>query len=209
MPGLTPPGTPPAEGSQRSIVVAAAMMWGVSPKTLWGVYGTESGFGTNLGPSSAGAEGPFQFLPSTAAKYGVDVHDFGSSARGAAHYLHDLGADGNPDSAATAHALDLYSGGGGQDYIGKVKANGEKWAQDAPVTAAVTGAANAVISPLEALGKVGAALLNPNTYFRLGKGALGGTLLILGTGGLVFVVANKATSGGAGKIAKTAVKTVK
>jgi hypothetical protein len=40
--------------------------------------------------SKAGAEGYFQFIPLTAQKYGVDVHNEGSSAWGAAHYYKDL-----------------------------------------------------------------------------------------------------------------------
>lgn len=40
--------------------------------------------------SSAGAQGYFQFMPGTARRYGVDVHDEASSANGAARYLRDL-----------------------------------------------------------------------------------------------------------------------
>jgi Transglycosylase SLT domain len=48
---------------------------------------TGSGIGAE---SSAGAQGPFQFMPSTAATYNVDVTNFRSSAFGAAHLLRDL-----------------------------------------------------------------------------------------------------------------------
>jgi len=54
---------------------------------LWGVYGAETDFGRNLSTSSAGAQGPFQFMPSTAAGMGVNPHNFGSAAKGAARYL--------------------------------------------------------------------------------------------------------------------------
>lgn len=40
--------------------------------------------------SPAGAQGYFQFMPGTAQRYGVNVHDEGSSAQGAARYLRDL-----------------------------------------------------------------------------------------------------------------------
>jgi hypothetical protein len=87
---------------------AAAARWGVPAWLLWGVFGVESDFGANLGPSSAGAEGPFQFLPSTAALYHVDTSSLASSADGAAHYLHDLHRRlGSWDAALRA-----YSGGG-------------------------------------------------------------------------------------------------
>ncbi len=46
------------------------------------------------------------------------------------------------------------------------------------------------------------ALFDPGTYLRIGKGMAGGTLIIVGTGALVFVIANKATGGGATKAVK-------
>lgn len=55
--------------------------------------------------SPAGAEGPFQFMPSTAEQYGVkDPFNFGQSAEGAAHYLSDLFKKyGNLEDAARAY----------------------------------------------------------------------------------------------------------
>jgi hypothetical protein len=76
--------------SRKQIVQEAAARWHVPYWILYGVWGVESGFGANKGPSSAGAEGDFQFIPGTAAEYHVDVHSLASSANGAAHYLHDL-----------------------------------------------------------------------------------------------------------------------
>lgn len=54
----------------------------------------ESRFGRILGPSSAGAEGPMQFLPSTWAIYGNggDINDPHDSILGAARYLSASGA---------------------------------------------------------------------------------------------------------------------
>ena len=43
------------------------------PSILAAINEIESGFGQNLGPSSAGAEGWMQFMPSTWATYGVDA----------------------------------------------------------------------------------------------------------------------------------------
>lgn len=57
------------------------------PDLLWGVYGQESNYGRNLGPSSAGARGPFQFMPATARQYGIDPMNFAQAARAAAQYL--------------------------------------------------------------------------------------------------------------------------
>src|SRR3954463_4826067 len=43
------------------------------PSILTAINEIESGFGQNLGPSSAGAVGWMQFMPSTWASYGVDA----------------------------------------------------------------------------------------------------------------------------------------
>jgi hypothetical protein len=60
----------------------------------------ESGFGTNLGPSSAGAYGWMQFMPGTWRAYGVDADGDGTkdpadpddAIHAAANYLHASGA---------------------------------------------------------------------------------------------------------------------
>jgi soluble lytic murein transglycosylase-like protein len=69
----------------------------------------ESGF-QPVNESSAGAEGLSQFIPSTAASYGVKYgagrREQQSQVTGQAHYLHDLGFAGDPQSA-----LSSYSGG--------------------------------------------------------------------------------------------------
>jgi len=44
---------------------------------LAGINAVETGFGTNLGPSSAGAEGWMQFMPSTWSEWGVDANGDG------------------------------------------------------------------------------------------------------------------------------------
>ena len=47
------------------------------PAMLAGINLIETGFGTNLGPSSAGAVGWMQFMPETWAAYGVDANGDG------------------------------------------------------------------------------------------------------------------------------------
>lgn len=96
-------------GSQQlAVMAAAAKKWHVPLWILVGIYGIETGFGSNVATSSAGAQGPFQFIPSTAAAYHVNVNSFASSADGAAHLMSDLHKQyGSWDSAATH-----YSGGG-------------------------------------------------------------------------------------------------
>jgi hypothetical protein len=62
---------------------------------------------------------------------------------------------------------------------------------------AVGGAVDGLLGPVD---EFISALLSPSTWFRIGKGALGGGLIILGTGAMVFVVANK--SGATRAVAK-------
>src|SRR5947207_7384768 len=73
--------------NDKQIITEAAHRYGVDPKVLWGLYGTETSFGKNVSRSSAGAIGPFQLLPSTAKGMGVNPYDFKSAAFGAARYL--------------------------------------------------------------------------------------------------------------------------
>lgn len=56
---------------------------------------------------------------------------------------------------------------------------------------AVGGAVNAVTSPFESLANLVSVLFQADTWARVGKGALGGTFVILGTGAMVFIIANK------------------
>jgi hypothetical protein len=81
------------------------------PSILAAINSVESGFGANTGPSSAGAEGPMQFIPSTWAAYGVDgagdgTRDITNPADAifaAANYLHASGAPGDWHAAILAY----------------------------------------------------------------------------------------------------------
>jgi membrane-bound lytic murein transglycosylase B len=58
----------------------AAMTYGLGPQgaaILASINGIESAFGSNMGPSSAGAVGWMQFMPSTWETYGVDANGDG------------------------------------------------------------------------------------------------------------------------------------
>lgn len=150
MPGIPGP-TTAAQGAQavthQTIVQQAAAKYGIPAWILWGVYGLETGYGSNVTTSSAGAVGSFQFLPSTAASYGYPVTNatdpgtFTAQADAAAHYLSDLfRRAGNWNSA-----LQSYSGGGyGEAQVRAKNASGG-------------GAAGAVLG---AIGNVASAPIN-------------------------------------------------
>jgi hypothetical protein len=62
------------------IYQAASTKYGLGPQgpaVLAGINAVETGFGQNLGPSSAGAEGWMQFMPATWTTYGVDANGDG------------------------------------------------------------------------------------------------------------------------------------
>lgn len=74
------------------------------------VYGAESGFGRNL-VSPAGALGPFQLMPATAAQYGVaNPFDLGQSANGAGRMFRDLLREFGGDIAKAAAAYNWGDG---------------------------------------------------------------------------------------------------
>jgi Transglycosylase SLT domain len=66
------PGTRPANYLQLFKASAAEYCPGLSWTVLAAIGQIESADGTNLGPSTAGALGPMQFLPSTWAVWGID-----------------------------------------------------------------------------------------------------------------------------------------
>jgi soluble lytic murein transglycosylase-like protein len=75
----------------------AERRFGVSWQLLAAVNYVETKFGRVVSNSTAGAQGPMQFLPSTWATYGLggDIHDPHDAILGAANYLHANGAPGN------------------------------------------------------------------------------------------------------------------
>jgi Transglycosylase SLT domain len=81
------------------------------PSILAAINEIESGFGQNLGPSSAGAEGWMQFMPSTWAVYGVDADGDGTrdpnnpndAIFAAARYLRAAGMPEDPEGAVFAY----------------------------------------------------------------------------------------------------------
>lgn len=89
----------------------------IPPEILLGLIQVESD-GVEGRISSAGAFGLTQFIPSTAAAYGVKPGDPRSQIYGAAHYLHDLGfKKGNE-----ARAIGMYNPLNGKPNVGYANA---------------------------------------------------------------------------------------
>ena len=85
----------------RSYYLEAQQRYGVDASYLASINFIESNFGRINGPSSAGAVGPMQFLPSTWAGYGQggNINDPHDSILGAARYLVHNGAPYNMRNA--------------------------------------------------------------------------------------------------------------
>src|SRR5215218_5673998 len=83
----------------------AQRRFGVGWPVLAAVNFVESAFGRLRNESSAGAQGPMQFIPSTWRAYGMggDVHDPHDAVLGAANYLHANGAPGDYRRALYAY----------------------------------------------------------------------------------------------------------
>jgi TP901 family phage tail tape measure protein len=110
------------KSNQYGFVAEIAKRYGVSPNTLWGIYGTETSYGANITTSSTGAKGAFQFEPGTAKTYGYpltnhpDAKQFQAQAEAAARYI----ATNTHKYHSEAKAIEAYYAGhpGGQgDYL--------------------------------------------------------------------------------------------
>jgi hypothetical protein len=108
-------------GQQARIIRDAARRNGISARTVWGVFGTETNFGKGTRRSSAGAVGDLQFLPSTARSMHIDPLDFKQAADGAARYLKQFKGRG------LAGMLSAYNAGPGgaiqPQYVRSVRQN--------------------------------------------------------------------------------------
>ncbi len=94
----------------------AEAKYGVPWYYLAAVHLVESRMGRIHGLSTAGAQGPMQFMPATWAAYGTgDVNDDHDAIMGAANYLRANGAPGDMDRALYAYNHSL-------GYVGAVKA---------------------------------------------------------------------------------------
>lgn len=107
---------PAPEGELVGYYQAAAAATGVDWNYLAAINMVETDFGRINGVSTAGAQGPMQFLPSTFAAYseGGDIHSAHDSIMAAGRMLAANGFAGNHDSA-------IYSYNHSSNYVGAVK----------------------------------------------------------------------------------------
>ncbi|MGA8745905.1 MAG: lytic transglycosylase domain-containing protein [Solirubrobacterales bacterium] len=126
------------------------------PSILAGINWVETGFGTNLGVSSAEAEGWMQFLPSSWEAFGVDGNGDGTKdpynpwdAIFAAARL--LRASGAPQDWHAA----IFSYNHAEWYVAEVLAHAHRFAGDGTIeTASGTGCAVAASAPNEAVARM-------------------------------------------------------
>ncbi|MGN6664080.1 MAG: lytic transglycosylase domain-containing protein [Solirubrobacterales bacterium] len=88
----------------RKPILRSAARWGVPPALMAGQLMAESGFNPNVG-SPAGAQGIAQFMPGTAAAYGLDdPYDPVAAIDAEAHLMSDLLRQfGSPELALAAY----------------------------------------------------------------------------------------------------------
>jgi soluble lytic murein transglycosylase-like protein len=100
----------------RSYYLQAQQTYGVDGSYLASINFIESNFGRINGPSSAGAQGPMQFLPSTWTNYGQggNINDPHDAILAAARYLMHYGAPYNMRLAIWHYNLDY-------DYVDSVE----------------------------------------------------------------------------------------
>ncbi|GII67234.1 hypothetical protein Skr01_73190 [Sphaerisporangium krabiense] len=99
---------PPRAEDLRGYMRGAERRFGVDWEVLAAVMLVETKFGRLRSPSSAGAQGPMQFMPATWKAYGLggDVHDPRDAVTGAANYLRASGAPGDYRRALYAYNHD-------------------------------------------------------------------------------------------------------
>src|SRR3954467_11815565 len=106
-----PPSSPPHTASRsspppgsREPILRSAAHWGVPPALMAGQLMAESGFDPNAG-SPAGAQGIAQFMPATAAAYGLtNPYDPVAAIDAEAHLMSDLLHQfGSPELALAAY----------------------------------------------------------------------------------------------------------
>jgi hypothetical protein len=195
-------------GQQASVLVSVSQKYQIPLSALLGIYGQETGFGSNSSTSSAGAMGPFQFIPSTAAQYGYPlVNDpslaqFTQQADALGRYL--IAGNPNRDPAGWAPAM---RGGYNEtqaeanlvhipgalknalvSIIGKNYLNDGKPIPGTTITPG-PGTFGSITAPFasvaDAVGAIASLVTSTDFWLRLGEGIAAMALLYLGLHALV------------------------
>jgi cell wall-associated NlpC family hydrolase len=124
------PAGPHSFAALRPIWQAAGNTYGIPWEVLGAINKVETNFGANLGPSSAGAVGWMQFMPSTWARWGIDANGDGradpnspaDAIFSAARYL--VGCGGQFDIARAVHCYNHSS-----SYVNEVLGLASLYAQ--------------------------------------------------------------------------------
>jgi hypothetical protein len=116
---------PQPEATLLADYVAAQAATGVPWGYLAGIHLIESRLGRIVGPSSAGAQGPMQFLPSTFAEYGQggNIDDDHDAIFAAARLLAAHGGATNINKALLAYNDDQRYAQAVEDYAGVLAAS--------------------------------------------------------------------------------------
>lgn len=141
---------PPIPGNVAPYFQAASKATGLPEAVVAAQNYTESGYGSNMGPSSAGAEGPWQFLPSTYTGLGFNtstINQWGPSTQAYEAYMKQLlhEENGNVRNALAAYnagpgAVQQYGGvppyAETQSYVSKVLGYAEAFRAAQPTASA-------------------------------------------------------------------------
>lgn len=109
----------------RRLYAAAERRFGVDWRLLAAVNLVETGFNRIRSNSTAGAQGPMQFIPSTWEQYGMggNIRDPADAIMGAANYLSASGAPGDERAALLAYNPST-------DYVNSVSAHARSMRRD-------------------------------------------------------------------------------
>jgi Transglycosylase SLT domain len=162
----------------KAVITQAANAHGINPAILWGVFGTETGFGADDKTSSAGAKGDLQLEPGTARSLGVkDPNNLIEAANGAAKYLAEFKGRGVGGMLSAYNAGP--AGGYQAGYVASTLANAKSYGGSSVGTLAPDATAVAAPSEIALPGTPARTVesLNKPAYEKAEKAAVAGKLL--------------------------------
>jgi membrane-bound lytic murein transglycosylase B len=118
-------GPPPPAGELLGYYEEAERRFGIPWEVLAAIHFVETKFSRVRDESSAGAQGPMQFIPSTWAAYGMggNVHDLRDAIMGAANYLRASSYRGN-------HRAAVFNYNHADEYVDAVLAYADEMGRD-------------------------------------------------------------------------------